>query len=66
MYIRQTVETLAQSDLMTLPDLSQGEALLSGAMIRVPTVIKVSSRNSKEGIAAKDRFAEIADLTDVL
>lgn len=65
-YIRQTVETLAQSDLMSLPDLSQGEALLSGAMIRVPTVVRIPARTSKEGIAAKDRFEEIASLSEIL
>lgn len=60
-YIRQTVESLAQSDLMTLPDLSQGEALISGAMIKVPTVVKIKSRSSKEGIPAKNRLEEIAE-----
>ena len=60
-YIRQTVESLAQTDLMTLPDLSQGEALISGAMIRVPTVVKIKSRASKEGIPAKNRLEEIAE-----
>jgi DNA helicase HerA-like ATPase len=65
-YIRQTVESLALSDLLALPDLSQGEALLSGVMIPVPSLVKIRKRLSMEGIPARDRLKELTELTDLL
>jgi len=59
MYIRLTVESLAQSDLLALPDLSQGQALLSGAMVPSPSLVKIRIRESSEGIPAKDRLKEV-------
>ena len=43
-YIRSTVESLAETDLLALPDLSQGEALLSGAMTTIPSLIKIQAK----------------------
>ncbi len=60
-YIRQTVESLASADLLTLPELSQGEALLSGSMIPIPSLVRIRLRESKEGIPAMDRLKEIAE-----
>ncbi len=59
-YIRNTVESLAESDLYALPELSQGEALISGAMVAIPSLIKVRERESQEGIPAVNRFDEIS------
>ncbi len=59
-YIRNTVESLAESDLYALPELSQGEALISGAMVTIPSLIKVRQRESLEGIPAVNRFDEIS------
>jgi len=58
-YIRQTVESLAETDLWTLPDLTQGEALLSGSMISIPSVVQIRLRESEESIKAVDRVREI-------
>lgn len=60
-YIRQTVESLAETDLWTLPDLTQGEALLSGSMIAIPSVAQIRLRESEESIMAVDRVKEIDD-----
>jgi DNA helicase HerA-like ATPase len=65
-YIRQTVETLAMADLLALPDLSQGEALLSGAMIPVPSLVKIRRRQSLEGIPARDRLQELTELSELI
>ena len=59
-YIRNTVESLAESDLYALPELSQGEALISGAMVTIPSLIKIRTRESQEGIPAVNRFDEIS------
>ncbi len=58
-YIRQTVESLAETDLWILPDLTQGEALLSGSMISIPSVVQIRLRESEESIRAVDRVREI-------
>lgn len=60
-YIRQTVESLATTDLMALPDLSEGEALLSGAMVPIPSVIRIRERESREGVPAVNRLREIQE-----
>jgi DNA helicase HerA-like ATPase len=65
-YIRQTVESLAMADLLALPDLSQGEALLSGAMIPVPSLVKIRRRQSLEGIPARDRLQELTELSELM
>jgi len=65
-YIRQTVESLAMADLLALPDLSQGEALLSGAMIPVPSLVKIRRRQSLEGIPARDRLQELTELSELI
>ncbi len=63
-YIRQTVESLAETDLWILPDLTQGEALLSGSMISIPSVVQVRLRESEESIKAVDRVKEIDEFLE--
>lgn len=62
-YIRQTVESLAENDLRSLQDLSQGEALLSGSMIAIPSLVRIRERISQEGIPAVDRLKEIEEMS---
>lgn len=61
-YIQQTVESLAKEDLWSLPDLAQGEALLGGTMVTVPTLVQVRDRITPEGIPAVNRIEEIQGL----
>lgn len=63
-YIRQTVESLAETDLWILPDLTQGEALLSGSMISIPSVVQIRFRESEESIRAVDRVMEIDEFLE--
>lgn len=63
-YIRQTVESLAETDLWILPDLTQGEALLSGAMISIPSVVQIRLRESEESIKAVDRVRELDEFLE--
>jgi uncharacterized protein len=58
-YIGATVESLGGDDIKTLQDLSTGEALVSGQTIKIPSVVRVRQRESKEGIEEQDRFDEI-------
>ncbi|MBE0448225.1 MAG: hypothetical protein IBX64_09040 [Actinobacteria bacterium] len=53
------MESLAETDLWILPDLTQGEALLSGSMIPIPSVAQILLRESEESIRAVDRVREI-------
>jgi len=61
-YIRSSVESLAETDLKALPDLAQGEALISGSWTPIPSVIQVKQRDSKEGIPAVKRLKEIENM----
>jgi len=60
-YIGSIIESLASEDLQALQDLSPGEALISGLMTKLPAVIRVRKRESKEGIKAVNRFQEILE-----
>jgi len=60
--IAQSVDSLAREDIFSLPDLSQGEAMVSGTMVRVPTVLKIRKRFSPEGIPTKNRLRELGEV----
>jgi len=40
-YVRQVIESLGEDDVRLLPDLSTGDALLSGQFVRFPVVVHV-------------------------
>lgn len=60
--ISQSVDSLAREDIFSLPDLSQGEAMVSGTMVALPTVLRIRKRHSPEGIPAKNRLRELSEV----
>lgn len=46
-YIRDVVETMGEDEARSLPNLSTGEALLSGAFTRIPVMVRVEPGQSE-------------------
>lgn len=54
-YIRDVVETMGEDEARSLPNLSTGEALLSGLFTRIPVMVKVEKSRS-EGSHEEEDF----------
>jgi DNA helicase HerA-like ATPase len=54
-YIRDVVETLGEAEARALPNLSTGEALLSGSFVRIPMMVRVD-KSISEGKHEEEDF----------
>jgi len=54
-YIRDVVETLGEAEAHALPNLSTGEALLSGSFVRIPVMVRVD-KSISEGKHEEEDF----------
>jgi uncharacterized protein len=55
-FVRQVVETLGEDEARMLPDLDQGEAILSGELINFPVLVKIKQPESKGKRDERDAF----------
>ncbi len=55
-FVRQVVETLGEDEARMLPDLDQGEAILSGELINFPVLVKIKKPESKGKRDERDAF----------
>jgi len=58
-FVRDVVETIGEEEAKILPDLSTGEALLSGQFVNFPVMVKIKTPKSKEMRLEKDFIEEI-------
>ncbi|HDM05787.1 MAG TPA: ATP-binding protein, partial [Candidatus Aenigmarchaeota archaeon] len=58
-FVRDVVETIGEEEAKILPDLSTGEALLSGQFVNFPVMVKIKKPKSKEMRLEKDFIEEI-------
>jgi len=59
-FVRSVVETLAEDDARILPNLTVGEALVSGQCIRFPVMIRVRESRTRGTYEEEDFLAEVA------
>jgi hypothetical protein len=57
-YVRQVVESLGEDDAGLLPDLSTGDALLSGQFVRFPVVVHVEKGRAEGRYEEEDFLAK--------
>jgi len=60
-FVRDVVETIGEEEAKILPDLSTGEALLSGQFVNFPVMVKIKTPRSKEMRLERDFIEEIYD-----
>ena len=66
--VRRSSEGLSEDLFRDLPGLNRGEAIVVGELTKVPTMVKVSGRNSREGgsdidvVKALERGLELYEL----
>ncbi len=59
-YIRDVVETMGEDEARSLPNLSTGEALLSGLFTRIPVMVRVEKSISQGSHEEEDFLAYAA------
>jgi DNA helicase HerA-like ATPase len=66
--VRSSSEGLSEDLFSDLPGLNRGEAIVVGSLTKVPTMVKISGRKSKEGgsdidvVRALEKGLEMYDL----
>jgi DNA helicase HerA-like ATPase len=58
-FVRRVVESLGEDEARLLPDLDVGEALLSGQLVRFPTLVRIKPPASKGEREEEDAFAAL-------
>jgi uncharacterized protein len=63
-FVRQVVETLGEDEAKMLPDLDQGEAILSGELINFPVLVKIKQPESKGKRDERDAFEVLEEANE--